>query len=179
MCSLEWRDVELAIGGRVSDEIGKMQPILKTPGNDLFGLIRQGCDEVATILTSRSMQIKELIPFEPVWVNTDLLNGLGERLGFEDAEILVNAAMEELAELLYLTESLLGDSDSKRLRENVQRISDLSESVGMHVLAQIARDVAGLCDQDDKHALSATMARMRRVGERSLMAIWDAHQPVG
>ena len=117
MCSLEWRDVELAIGGRVPDEIGKMQPILKTPGNDLFGLIRQGCDEVATILTSRSMQIKELIPFEPVWVNTDLLNGLGERLGFEDAEILVNAAMEELAELLYLTESLLGDSDSKRLRE--------------------------------------------------------------
>ena len=125
------------------------------------------------------MQIKELIPFEPVWVNTDLLNGLGERMGFEDAEILVNAAMEELAELLYLTDSLWSDGDTDRLGKNVQRISVLAESVGMHVLAQIARDVEGLCGEDDRHAMAATMARMRRVGERSLMAIWDAHQPVG
>ena len=125
------------------------------------------------------MQIKELIPFEPVWVNTDLLNGLGERMGFEDAEVLVNAAMEELAELLYLTDSLWNDGDIDRLGKNVQRISVLAESVGMHVLAQIARDVEGLCGEDDRHAMAATMARMRRVGERSLMAIWDAHQPVG
>ena len=145
----------------------------------MFGLVWQGGRKVDINPKSGAMQIKELIPFEPIWVNTDLLNGLGQRLGFEDAELLVNAAMEELAELLYLTDALWSDGDFDRLKKNVKRISTLSESVGMHVLAQIARDVDGLCGTGDKHALAATMARMRRVGERSLMAIWDAHQPVG
>ena len=161
------------------DQIDKMQQILKGGGNYLFSLIGQGGPEVDTNPKSVAMQIKELIPFETVWVNTDLLHGLGERMGFEDAEVLVNAAMEELAELLYLTDALFADSDFDRLKKNVERISVLAESVGMHVLAQIGRDVQGLCGADDQHALSATMARLRRVGERSLMAIWDAHQPVG
>lgn len=43
----------------------------------------------------------------------------------------------------------------------------------MTTLARVARDVAELCQADDSAALSAAMARLTRVGERSLIAVWD------
>ena len=43
----------------------------------------------------------------------------------------------------------------------------------MLVLARVAEDVIETIDARDLPAVSATLARLLRIGERSLTAIWD------
>jgi hypothetical protein len=41
-------------------------------------------------------------------------------------------------------------------------------------LARVARDVAELAHGRDVAALGAVMARLDRIGDRSIIAVWDA-----
>jgi hypothetical protein len=43
----------------------------------------------------------------------------------------------------------------------------------MHVLARVASDVIETIDACDRVATAATLARLIRIGEQSLTAIWD------
>ena len=43
----------------------------------------------------------------------------------------------------------------------------------MTLLARVGRDVLALSDRPDATALAATMARLERIGEISLVAVWD------
>ena len=43
----------------------------------------------------------------------------------------------------------------------------------MHLLARVAGDVIGCIDTADANAMNATFARLLRIGEQSLTAIWD------
>ena len=43
----------------------------------------------------------------------------------------------------------------------------------MTTLARVARDVLRPAPSHDAAALGATLARLVRIGERSLMAVWD------
>ena len=43
----------------------------------------------------------------------------------------------------------------------------------MAKLARVANDVQRLSGRDDVNALAATVSRLRRVGEKSLLAIWN------
>jgi hypothetical protein len=49
----------------------------------------------------------------------------------------------------------------------------LADKIGMVTLARVAQDV-GLCaGRSDAAALAATLARLTRIGDRSLSAVWD------
>jgi hypothetical protein len=43
----------------------------------------------------------------------------------------------------------------------------------MHTLSRVADDVTKCIDAGDQVAIAATLARLLRIGERSLTAIWD------
>jgi len=45
--------------------------------------------------------------------------------------------------------------------------------IGMATLARVANNVLDCLASDDPTALAATLARLERVGERSIHAIWD------
>ena len=59
------------------------------------------------------------------------------------------------------------------MRKSARSLVAISEQIGMTLLARVAMDVTICIDSGDKIALSATIARMLRIGERSLTEVWE------
>ncbi len=68
-------------------------------------------------------------------------------------------------------------SDLALVRMRALGLQGMADRLGLTLLAQVAGDVIALCGARDDAALAATVARLDRVGERSLCAIWDAQMP--
>lgn len=125
-----------------------------------------------------SMQVSTLLPREPVGLEFDRLERIWHQFGPEEGEIELGATMEDLAGLLH--ESLLAweMSDLAALRMRALMIQGIGDRLGMALVSHVAGDVIALCGDRDDAALAATVARLCRVGEQSLIAIWDAQVPV-
>jgi hypothetical protein len=59
------------------------------------------------------------------------------------------------------------------LRKSARSIAAIADQIGMQTLARVARDVTACVDTGDRTGLAATLARLMRIGERSLTAVWD------
>ena len=94
-------------------------------------------------------------------------------LGVERAEAMVGGAMEELAVWLSRAERFLRLGNRDELGRLVRRAGPVAERLGMPMLARMAADVGRLCQTGDDAALAAVTLRMVRIGEASLVAIWD------
>lgn len=119
------------------------------------------------------MAVSQIKPHEPVMLDTDLLDQLCVRLGYAKAENAINTAMEDLAVLLQYAGTLYRAQDLETLYVTCRQIRSVADRVGMAKLARVARDVSTLCHGADPNSLGATVARLRRLGEQSLIAIWD------
>lgn len=119
------------------------------------------------------MGVSQLKYSEPVKLDTDLLDQMCVRIGFEKAEAAISAAMEDLAVLLQYTNTLLRTGEFETLSVTGRQVEAISRRIGMVKLAHIASDMARLCHVNDPAALAACTARLRRVGEQSLIAIWE------
>lgn len=106
------------------------------------------------------------------------LEYLWDQLGPDEGERTVSAAMEDLAVLLRDVLSAWTASDLTAVRVRAMGIQGIADRLGMGQVYQIAGDIIALCGTSDDAALAATIARLGRVGERSLFAIWDAQTPV-
>ena len=118
-------------------------------------------------------QIITLAQNETVRLDPDRLGELYAQLGEAGAEDVVCRAMEELAVRLSHTERLYRQNEMMDLRKSARSLVAISEQIGMHSVARVARDVTYCIDDDDRVALAATLSRLLRIGERSLTAIWD------
>ncbi|WP_299846829.1 hypothetical protein [uncultured Roseovarius sp.] len=118
-------------------------------------------------------QVTLLRQDETVRVNPDRLEELYHQLGEAGAEDVVCRALEELAARLSHTERCYREMRHGDMRKSARSLVAIAEQIGMSLLAQVALDVTICIDAGDKIALSATMARMLRIGERSLTEIWD------
>ncbi len=98
---------------------------------------------------------------------------LGVRLGPMGAEDLISRAMEDLAVLLAQLNRAFDEQRLADMREVAVKISALAIQVGMPCLALIGRDVAHLTQTADGAALAAVTARLDRIAEQSLLAIWN------
>jgi len=112
-------------------------------------------------------------PIEKVALNNERLNELYSRLGPAAAENVVSHAMEDLAVALAKCVRSYDKGDLGDALKLAQGIAVLADQVGMSNLAAVAVDVAGLTQRNDGAALAATVSRLARVGESTLMAIWD------
>ncbi|WP_227269892.1 hypothetical protein [Roseobacter weihaiensis] len=110
---------------------------------------------------------------ETVHVDQDRLGALYAELGEAGAEDVVCRAMEELALRLSHCSRLHGAGHWDELRKCARSLIAISDQIGMLVLARVAKDVIETLDANDSPAVSATLARMLRIGEQSLTAIWD------
>jgi hypothetical protein len=110
---------------------------------------------------------------ETVRLDQDRLNALYGQMGEAGAEDVICRAMEELAIRLTCAERMYRSGQSGDLRKSVRSMAAIADQVGMHLLARVARDVACVIDLGDDHALAATLARLLRIGDRSLTAVWD------
>lgn len=59
------------------------------------------------------------------------------------------------------------------LRDAVEVLISDAELIGMATLARVARNVVDCIERGNLVAIAATLARLERVGDRSIHAVWD------
>jgi hypothetical protein len=119
------------------------------------------------------MTVKKLRPEGAVRVDKERLEQLYAQLGTSSADGVVSRAMEELAVRLAKVESSYKKGQFKELQRASRSMIAISEQIGMETFASVASDVNTLAEMDDGTALAATVERLLRIGENSLLAVWD------
>jgi hypothetical protein len=110
---------------------------------------------------------------EQIDLDENRLGTLYAQLGERSAESIVCRAMEELAVRMAQCDTLWRTKNFEKLRKHARSLIAIADQIGMHNLAQVARDVTTCIDAQDDIAIAATLSRMLRIGERSLSAIWS------
>lgn len=114
-----------------------------------------------------------LVQNETVRLDRERLGTLYAQLGEAGAEDVLGRAMEELAVRLTCGERFFRQGRYDDLRKIARSVAAIADQIGMHMLARVARDVAICVDALDDNGTAATLARLLRIGERSLTAVWD------
>lgn len=110
---------------------------------------------------------------EQVRLDPDRLGALYRQMGETNAEDVICRAVEELAVRMTQCEKHWRAGDWMTLRKSAKSLVGISEQVGMSKLSRVSSDVAEAIDNNDAVGVAATLARLLRVGERSLTAVWD------
>ena len=116
---------------------------------------------------------------EPARFNPGQLEKLCERLGELRAEAEVAHALDRISALLDEVGRISASGDHLHLEEVLAALVRDAQMIGMATLARVGRDVLDCIDSGDRIALSATLARLMRVGDRSIHAIWDLEDVSG
>jgi hypothetical protein len=110
---------------------------------------------------------------EPVNLDPDRIVVLYAELGQVAAERVLSAAMEDLAVHLVAIQMAVLDRQEQVILRGLDELGRLARQVGMRVLSQVARDLADCVAREDTVAQAAVLARLVRIGDRSLTAVWD------
>lgn len=118
-----------------------------------------------------------MVPFlkrnERVQIDSTRVTKLYTRLGEGAAEDAVCRAMEELAVRLAATQTVRERGDMVKVAKAARGMIGIAEEVGLVSLARVASDVASCATEGDEAAIGATLARLVRVGDKSMTVIWD------
>ncbi len=106
-------------------------------------------------------------------MNTDVLYALCDTLGPSQAEDVVARALEDLASRLCLVQDLAVTGSRNDLRKELRALRAVAIQVGLTGLSEVAEDVLTCIDQNDLVAEASTLARLARIGESALSALWD------
>lgn len=115
----------------------------------------------------------KLQPSERVALDDASLQQLYKRLGSRGAETVIARAMEELASRLVTVQQAYEQGKFNLMRKTASSLVGIADQIGMTAFASVAKDVAVLADKNDSAAMASTMARLSRIGEQSLMAVWE------
>jgi hypothetical protein len=116
---------------------------------------------------------------EPARFNPGQLELLCDHLGEHRAEAEVAYALERIARNLGHIGCAKLRSDRMALEQLLAALVGDAKLIGMATLAQAGRHVLDCLDHGDPIALAATLARLERVGDRSIDAIWDLEDVSG
>ncbi|MBV7407581.1 hypothetical protein [Maritimibacter sp. DP1N21-5] len=125
------------------------------------------------------MGVTALQPIENVRLDRDQLQVLYRQLGPVGADKVLNHALEELASLLVEVPADYRAGRFDRVQAGARALAAVAQQVGMITLARVARDAAALALGYDGAAFGAVVARLERIGDRSLVAVWDMGDPPG
>ena len=114
---------------------------------------------------------------ESVRVDARRIDEIVGELGETAAYTIICAALEQLALALADTRNAAMTGDTAVLVERAEQLSRLAWQVGLPSLAAVAVDVTACAERRDSTALAATLARLMRIGNRSLTQIWDQDDP--
>ncbi len=110
---------------------------------------------------------------EPARFNPDQLERLCAEIGEVRAEHEVAKALETISLLLREIGKVKARGETDGLRVPVRSLAEVSEHIGMATLARVSRDVLFCMETQNEVALTATVSRLCRIGDRSIHAIWD------
>lgn len=94
-------------------------------------------------------------------------------MGEPAAEDLFGRAMEQIAVAINRVERAKRNDDEPALMAAANSIAVLADQLGLSTLSAAATAVLGTAERGDAVALGATTARLIRVGEGSLLSVWE------
>ncbi|WP_246026598.1 hypothetical protein [Paracoccus luteus] len=110
---------------------------------------------------------------EAVRLDAGRMGDIVDELGETAAQNVIGVALEQLAHALAEARRAAMAGEMARLVAQADLLSRLAWQMGLVSLAGVAVDVGACADRRDATALGATLARLMRVGNRSLTQIWD------
>lgn len=110
---------------------------------------------------------------ESVKLDQNRLAEIIARLGPRGADELISKTMEELAVLLAQVHKSLTKGHANEVQVTARKISEVAAHVGMPTLSVVSQAVSGIAARDDPAGMAALSHRLTRVGEESLMTVWD------
>ncbi len=111
---------------------------------------------------------------EEIQVDQQRVKEIVAELGEMAASNLIVAAMAQLSLALRQALRAAAQNDKAQIAAHADRLSKLAWQIGLVTLAGVAVDVGRCSESGDMQALSATLARLERVANRSLTEIWDS-----
>lgn len=114
---------------------------------------------------------------DAIRIDLQRLEQIVRELGEDCAAQVIGAALEELARALRRTVLAAQERDLGAVVNHADQLSRLAWQVGLVTLAGVAIDVGACAERRDATALGSTVARLERIGNRSLTQIWDSGAP--
>lgn len=114
-----------------------------------------------------------LRPQDRVRLDETCLSVLLGQMGAAAAEATVQRAVADLDCRLDQCQRLWRRGDRSGLRKTARAVAAIAAPIGMTGLARVAWDVTVALDRDDPVAVAAVLARLQRIGDLSLCAVWD------
>ena len=124
--------------------------------------------KVDMVQTVTSIQL-----IESVSINSDRLESLYSGKDFCNAENTICRALERLSSHLHQCEHHFQAENLDALGKAARSIVPIADQLGMERFSRVATSVAQTVQSGDAVAMAACMGRLLRIGEGSLMAIWD------
>lgn len=109
---------------------------------------------------------------EGVRLNPDCLVALYEALGEDGANQVVARVMRELNARLAELQRHAESDDLAALIRTARMLVKVADQIGMMTFARVAADVIAATEAGNSAARAATLARLQRIGDRSLNAVW-------
>ena len=119
------------------------------------------------------MVVTTLRQNEAPGMDPDRITELYVKLGEVGAEDVICRAMEELASRLADIHEVQLFADADLLRQSARSIAEIAGKIGLTSLSRVALDAEYCLNFNDYVARSAIIARMVRIGEKSLTIVWD------
>jgi hypothetical protein len=113
---------------------------------------------------------------EGVRLNPDCLVALYEALGEDGANQVVARAMRELNARLVELQHHAESDDLAALTRTARMLVKVAEQIGMMTFTCVAADVIAATEAGNSAARAATLARLQRIGDRSLNAVWKLRE---
>lgn len=118
-------------------------------------------------------QITALAVSEPVRVDARRVGDIVNELGESAAQNVIGLALEQLAQALTMVDRALSQGDMAQGIVQADGLARLAWQVGLVSLAGVAMDLGHCLERNDTGAMAAVRARLMRIGNQSLTAIWD------
>ncbi len=112
---------------------------------------------------------------ETAGIDPERLAQLYAELGEREADRVICDAMEDLALSLARIGRAYAARDRDRIVALAAGLERVCARIGLGKLERVAQGVRICAARGDVPGLDATLARLSRVGDRSLSAVWDPH----
>ncbi|WP_339108267.1 hypothetical protein [Thioclava sp. GXIMD4216] len=110
---------------------------------------------------------------ETVRIEQARIVALYAQLGQQAAERLMASAIEDLAMHMVAIDAAVQKNQLGAFDDAVTSLIPLARQVGMTKLEQVTRDLRDCMRAQDLVASRAVLARLMRIGDRSLSEVWD------
>ena len=113
-------------------------------------------------------------PIEALAINHDRMRERVKSLSVPEAEDFFFDTVEDIAQAIGRLEHCLDANNTTGIYSVAESVHKMANAAGFMLLAQVSLDLQAAVRMSDHAAIHAITVRMMRVGEQSLLAMWDS-----